>query len=260
MCVAFLLTFLALAVNGQPQQVDSKQPVFDVAVIKPTDLSAPRNGCFIRGQPGGQTFIGRCVPVRLIIKRAYRIIDSQITGGPAWLDSELYDFDAKADRAITRAEVEVLFQGLLADRFKLKFHKETRALAALVLTVDKGGQKMTPNDSTYEWEIPVQGIPGPIPKVKGIRCPLSYLSWWIAQVQNRPVVDKTGLSGFWDFTLEFVPDRMESRRGPNGESIPLPEGPTIYTALREQLGLKLQPEKGPVEVYVIDHAEKPEAN
>ena len=81
-----------------------------------------------------------------------------------------------------------------------------------------------------------------------------YLSWWIGQSQNRPVVDKTGLDGFWDFTLEFVPDGMKDR-GADGL-----DGPSLSTALREQLGLKLEAEKTAVDVYVIDHVQKPDGN
>ncbi len=231
-------------------------PVFDVASIRPSDPAVMRDGCYMKGQPGGQTFVGRCIPMRLILKYAYKIIDSQIVGGPAWMDSELYDFEAKSERSVTRAEVAGMFQSLLADRFKLQFHRESRTLPSFVLTVDKSGQKMKANDSSYEWEIPVQGVPGPIPKIKGTRCPMSYLSWWIGQQENRPVVDQTALGGFWDFTMEYIPEGFTGRRSPGGDAVSVPDGPNLVAALREQLGLKLEPQKGPVDVYVIDHAEK----
>jgi uncharacterized protein (TIGR03435 family) len=150
-----------------------------------------------------------------------------------------------------------MFQRFLADRFQLKFHKESRTMPAYILTVDKSGSKMTKNESTYEWEIPVQPVPGRVPTFKGIRCPMYYLSWFLGQSENRPIVDKTDLPGFWDFTLEFVPDTMQNRRGPTGEPIGAPDGPNLTTALREQLGLKLEPAKTGVEVYVIDHVDKP---
>lgn len=248
------------ASSASAPQAQTQSPLFEVAAIKPSE-PGPRNDCFMRGQPGGQTFIGRCINLRLLIKYSYKITDSQIAGGPDWLDSELYDFDAKANRPVTRSELAPMFQKLLADRFKLEMRRETRTLPALVLTVDKGGLKMARNESSYEWEIPVTNIPGPLPKVKGSRCPMSYLAWWIGQRENRPVVDHTDLAGFWDFTLEFVPDSMaEGRRGPNGESLPPPEGATLPVALREQLGLKLASERGPVDVYVIEHVEKVTAN
>jgi len=253
--------------TAQSPQADTKTLAFEVATIKRSDPSASRMNCFIKGQPGGQTFVGSCVSLRLLIKYAYRIIDSQLVGGPDWLDTEFYDFRAKADHSLTRAELPPIFQALVEDRFKLKFHRETRTLPALALTVDKAGAKMKANDSPDEWAISIVndggGPPPKPPKFKGTRCAMSYLSWWIAQRENRPVLDRTGLAGFWDFTLEFVPDGMGDegrRKGSGGEALPAFDGPTLYTALREQLGLKLESTKGPVDVYVIDHVERATAN
>jgi uncharacterized protein (TIGR03435 family) len=177
------------------------------------------------------------------------------------MDTELYDFEAKTDRPVTRAEVAALFQGLLADRFQLQFHRESRTMPALILTVDKAGSKMKPNDTSYEWDIPITWIPSSTPKVRGARCPMYYLSWWIAQQKNRPVIDKTGLPGFWDFTLEFTPDGMdEGRTGARGGLESAVGGSALSTALREQLGLRLDSEKAPVEIYIIDHVGKASAN
>jgi uncharacterized protein (TIGR03435 family) len=258
----FLVAFLTFLPAGFTS-ADQVAPSFEVASIK---LSDPANrsmdGCFMKGQPGGQTFVGRCIPLRLMITYSYKIIDSQLVGGPAWLDSELYDFDAKADHSLTREELAPMMQTMLAERFKLQFHKEARTLPALALTVDKGGNKMTANTGPNTWEIAMVPVPGTIPKFKGTRCPTSYLSWWLAQRQNRPVVDKTGLAGYWDFTLEFVPDGMGegSRKSAGGEPMPPMEGPSLPVAIREQLGLRLETEKAPVDVYVIDHLEKPTGN
>ncbi len=255
-----LLGWTAVASMNASQAITPPPATFEIVAIKPSDPTT-RGDCYMKGQPGGQTFVGRCIPLRLIIKYAYKIIDSQIIGGPGWMDTELYDFEAKTDRPVTRSEVAVLFQTLLADRFKLQFHLETRTLSALVLTVDKAGPKMKPNDSSYEWDIPITSMPGSIPKFKGARCPMYYLSWWIAQRESRPVVDKTGLSGFWDFTLEFVPEGMGGERKGTGGDLAAPmDGSSLPTALRQQLGLKLESEKAPVEVYSIDHVEKPSAN
>jgi uncharacterized protein (TIGR03435 family) len=253
---------LVLAALTAPAQSPKPAPTFDVASIREVDPSKrpTTGGCYMRGQPGGETFTGRCIALSLIIKRAYRIVDSQLSGGPAWLNTTLFDFEAKTDRPTTRADVEPLFQSFLADHFNLKMHTEPRTMQALVLTVDGAGNKMTANTTDYEWEIPVQGVPGTIPKLKGIRCPMSYLSWYIGQMQNRPVVDRTGLKGFWDFTLEFVSDGIPERKGPDGAMLPPLDGPNIYTALREQLGLKMEAQKTAVDVYIIDHVEKPAAN
>ncbi len=255
-----LLIFGLLAAETLCAQSDATAPVFDLVAIRPTDPSTPRNNCYMKGQPGGQTFTGRCVSLKVMIRYAYKIVDSQIAGAPEWAESALFDFEAKADRSVTRAEVGAMFQAMIVERFHLKFHREARTMAAFVLSVDKGGNKMTRNTSDYEWEIPITNVPGTAPTFKGTRCPLYYLSWWIGQAQNRPVVDKTGLDGFWDFRLEFVPDGMRERRGPGGDAIAAPDGPSLSTALREQLGLKLEAEKTPVDVYVIDHVQKPDGN
>lgn len=266
-CLGLLVTLFLSANQASPSssaspQAESKAPAFDVAAIKLSDPKAVRNGCYIKGQPGGQTFVGRCIPLRLWITYSYKLIDSQLVGGPDWIDTELYDFEAKADHSLTRAELAPMFQTLLADRFHLRLRTETRTMPALALTVDKSGVKMKSNGGPNEWEIAIMSAPGasPIPKFKGTRCPTNYLSWWIAQRENRPVIDKTALPGFWDFFIEYVPDGMADRKGPNGEPGPIMDGPSLTTALREQLGLKLEPVKGPVEVYVIDHVEKVSEN
>jgi len=89
---------------------------------------------------------------------------------------------------------------------------------------------------------------------------MALFAWWLGLMQNRPALDQTGLKGFFDFTMEFVPDGMQELKGPNGEPQIAFDGPTVYTALREQLGLKLESTKAPVEVMVIDHVEKATAN
>src|SRR5215469_10223944 len=117
---------LALAASTVPAQDPKPAPSFDVASIREIDPSAPRTQCYMRGQAGGQTFTGRCIALSVLIKRAYRIVDSQLSGGPGWLNTTLFDFEAKTDRPTTRADVEPLFQSFLADRFNLKMHTEQR--------------------------------------------------------------------------------------------------------------------------------------
>ena len=175
------------------------------------------------------------------------------------MNTEFYDFQAKADHPTNRSELPLLFQALVTERFRLQFHRETRTLPCLELTVDKGGHKLTLNDGPDKWEIMITGDgggppPAP-PRFKGVRASMPYLCWWIAQRENRPVVDKTGLPGFYDFKLEFAPDLGGRPLVVNGEQFPGFDGPTIFTALRQQLGLRLESTKGPVDVMVIDHVE-----
>src|SRR5262249_18888230 len=154
-------------------------------------------------------------------------------------------------------ELHEMFKTLLADRFKLQFHKETKEMSAYVLTIDKSGLKMKVNDSAETFEIPIQTqpIPGGMVKMVGTRVPTSYLVYFLANILNPPVVDQTNLTGNYDFTMN-----MDFRQlAPNRDGTPSTEpseGPSLFTALREQLGLKLESHKAPVEIFVIDRAEK----
>jgi uncharacterized protein (TIGR03435 family) len=127
-----------------------------------------------------------------------------------------------------------------------------------VLTVDRSGAKLKLNESLEQFEIPVKGPPG---KMIGERVSMSHLSWILAQLLNRPVVDKTGLDRYYDFTLEWSPELPPGLAAADSrETPPDRNGPTIFTALREQLGLKLASQQGPVAVFVIDHVERPTSN
>jgi uncharacterized protein (TIGR03435 family) len=261
-----ILPLIAIAVASArllAQTETAPLPKFEVAAIKP---SAPgSHGGGLKANPGGQTFVAEHMSLRQLIKYAYKISDSELVGGPDWVDTFPFDLQMKSDRPTNRTELPLLIQDLLADRFQLHFRRETRTLPALILTVDKGGSRMTPNDGPDQWAISIQGTgggpPPKPPKWAGTRCSMKYLTYWIAQQEDRPVIDRTGLPGFYDFKLEYAPDlAVRGIKGPNGEPPPFFDGPTLFTALREQLGLKLESMKGPVEVYVIDHAAKPAEN
>ncbi len=214
----------------------------------------------IKPLPGGQEYSAKNVPVKLMIALMYKIPMRQITGGPGWLDSELYDVDAKADHSYNLDDLHVMFQNLLADEFKLKFHKEIKEGPVYALMLDKSGLKMKVNESEQDFKIPING--GRDGMITGKRVPMQYLCWWLGQVlqrDERPVIDKTGLDKNYDFTLVFTPDLPPDIRKED-----LPPGfldhPSIFDALKQQLGLKLEAQKGPVEYYVIDHVERPAGN
>lgn len=238
-----------------------KKPLdFDVASIK---LSAPGGrGGAVRPLNGGQTYVATNMPIRTIIQLMYRITPSQIVGGPDWLDNERYDIEGKTDRkGATIDQLHEMFQTLLADRFALKFHKENRQLSGFELTVDKSGPKMKVSELPNTFDIPIKGAGRG--KISGQRVPMDYLAWFFSQQLNQPVVNKTGLDKFYDFTLEFVPPGPPPGVGPppDGRELPAaPDGPDPITALREQLGLKMESKKVMAEVYVIDHVEHPSAN
>ena len=156
--------------------------------------------------------------------------------------------------------MHTMFQNLLADEFKLKFHKEIKEGNVYALTIDKSGLKMKENETDQKFDIPITRGQNGI--ATGVRVPMQYLCWWLGQnlqQDERPVVDMTGLNKNYDFTLTFLPQLPPNF---NTENLP-PEilnRPSLFDALKQQLGLKLEPTKGPVEYFVIDHIERPARN
>ena len=256
MTLRALPLLLAGVVYGQ-----DKPPrlTFEVASIKPSKPGGRGGG--IKPMAAGQGYIASGATVRLMISLMYRIPAPRVTGGPGWLDTDLWEVQAKADKAYSVDDLHVMYQNLLADEFKLKFHKENKEGSVYALTVDKSGMKMKVNDSPQNFEIPIGGAPGGI--TVGKRVAMDYLCYWLglAPLRNdgRPVIDKTGLTGNYDFTLKFMP---ELPPGVDRSNIPqeLLDRPSIFDALRDQLGLKLEAQKGPVEYYIIDSVEKPAGN
>jgi uncharacterized protein (TIGR03435 family) len=231
---------------------------FDVASIHPSKPGSVNGG--IKPLPGGHGYTAENFPVQLMISLMYKVPMRQIKGAPDWLNTDRFDIEAKADHAYSVDDLHIMFQNLLADRFNLKFHKDIKEGAVYALTVDKPGLKMKVNDSPQDFNIPMnaRGVGVAV----GARVPMPYFSWWLGQqLQNdeRPVIDLTGLDKNYDFTLTFLPlfppDFPKENLPPE-----LLDRPSIFDALKQQLGLKLTAQKGPVEYYVIDHVEKPSEN
>jgi uncharacterized protein (TIGR03435 family) len=201
-----------------------------------------------------------------MLRRVYHVISDQIVGGPDWMNNDCYDIEAEAAQPSSTVQLEKMFQNLLADRFRLRLHRETRELPVYALIVDKKGPKLKVNETVDEFS----GRIGPnivnprlggLPGMTGIGVPMAELCWSLSQVVERPVVDETGLKGRYDFKLEYVmPPHGIPVLTDSGEPPPTVEGPTIFSALPEQLGLRLRSQTGPVEVLVIDHIERPSAN
>ena len=253
LAAASALVSLSLA-DGQEK---SARLTFDVAVIRPSQPGVRGGG--IKPLPGGNGYLVQNVPVKAMISLMYKVPGRQITDGPDWLNNEGYDIEAKADHAYSLDDLHVMFQNLLADRFNLKFHKEIREGPVYALAVAKSGSKMEVNESPQDFKIPITSPDYYV--FVGTRVPMPYLCWWLEQQrlpEERPVINQTGLDKNYDFTLSFAPDLPDIPR----EKLPggLQDRPLLSDALQEQLGLKLQPGKGPVEYYIIDHVEKPSEN
>jgi len=236
---------------------------FEVASIKPSDPQARRTRIGI--SPGG-LFAAQNVTVKILIQHAWDVRDFQISGGPGWLDTERYDITAKGDgpdvseddmRKMTEVQRNKLeekylikVRALLADRFQLKVHRETKELPVYALIVAKGGAKIRrpTEDGSPGGRLSMRRESAGT-EVTGQKAVLAQLVRLLSDQVGRTVVDKTGLEGSYDFKMSFAPDQP-------AES----DGPSIFTALQEQLGLKLEAQKGPVEVLVIDSAQKASAN
>ena len=262
---AAIATVLALALAAAALFAQSAdRPKFDVAAIKPAES---RGMMFVRPLPGGRLTVN--APVRLILMNAYSLQFSQVIGAPDWLSSEPYAIEAKADGNPTREQLMLMLQTLLEDRFQLKAHRESRELPIYALTVAKNGPKLpAPKDGgcTVPGTPPTDAALPPCGQVRiamspagvvmqGGRATMSELARVLAIPLSRPVVNRTSLAGNFDIRLQFTDD------GP-GATPPPPDAvnPTIFTAIQEQLGLRLEATKGSVEVLVIDHIERPTAN
>jgi uncharacterized protein (TIGR03435 family) len=220
--------------------------------------------------PGGRISMGG-VTVSLLIQQAYQVRDFQVAGGPDWLRSDRYDVIAKPENAASPDQVRVMLQALLKDRFQLKFHRETKELPTYALVVAKGWPKLQVSKEAPPAEGEGRGRGGRGGQMRMMGrghfeangLPVSALANQLAQALGRSVIDKTGLTGNYDFKLDWTPD--ENQRGliagPGGEPAPAPtEGISIFTAVQDQLGLKLESTKGPVEILVIDGVERPSEN
>lgn len=263
------------------QTANATRAKFEVASIRP--------GCDGRGSRFPRPAPGRlnlCQTLEAYIRSAYEwnkngrttggwhtldaddSRDAPILGGPRWINSDVYEIDAKAEGTPSMAiMMGPMLQALLEDRFKLKIRREPREIPVYALKVAKGGFKLKPlkEGSCATIEAPL-GIPVPVrcgvfiePRrgalyFHGVSMDLFAMDLSI----DRPVIDRTGIAGIYDFRLDYTPDEVAPT--PPGASLDDPTGPSIFTAVEQQLGLKLEPAKGPGESLVIDHVERPSEN
>lgn len=232
--------------------------VYDVASVKRSDPGAPEGE--VDPLPGGTGYNALRISLKDMLSVMYRIPYRQILGGPEWLSTEKFDVLARTDHSYSIEELHVMFQNLLADRFNLKLHRQTKLGPVYLLTIAPSGLKMIPVEPGKDRQNPVTS--GPNYEVTGSRVPMNYFCFWLGQnLQNdqRPVVDKSGLTGTYDFTLTFRP-QLPPDASMDEMSSEFQNLPSLFQALKDQLGLQLVPQKGPVETLVIDHVEKPSEN
>lgn len=224
-------------------------PMFQVATIKP---SKPDESLRILIQ--GRRFATTGSSLIDILKYAYGVHANQIVDGPAWLSTEKFDLLADPDKETRPAsdEMKKMVQELVADRFHLSFHRATRELSAYAIVVGKGGPKLT-KSTKDPGGIPTVGF-SPSGKLSAGNATMADLATFMQRyVADRPMVDRTGIAGKYDLNLTWTADESHATEDPNAP-------PGLFTAIQEQLGLKLEAVKAPIEVFVIDHVEQPSEN
>ena len=280
MRITALTVTLTLVAAGVPRaQAPDPAAAFDVASVKLNKEGGPSS---VRVMPGGMLTVTNN-NLRNIIRNAWNITNDQIVGGPDWLDSDRFDITAKASRPFAQEQARAMLQALLADRFGLVTHGETRELpvyllvlarkdgalgpqmkkaevdcAALFASVAAGGKmpERLPNGN-LPCGISVRGGQG---LVTGNGVAMEQLARNLVGGVGRIVVDKTGLPGYYDFNLTFAPEGPPPPPGAPAGPAPDPGAPSLFTAMQEQLGLKLEPGRAPISVLVIDRAQRPAAD
>jgi bla regulator protein BlaR1 len=276
---AILLTAVGLFGQSSPPPL-----TFEVASVKPSGTDDRRS--MIQIQPGG-SFRTSGSTLKMLVTFAYDVREFQVSSGPGWINTDRFDIVAKAEhsagaenppgepRTMTDEQRKTVgdqmrerLRALLADRFQLTLHRETKEQSVYALVVAKSGSKL---QAAQQQE--GTGPRGPMMRMgrgelSGQGVALDMLTRTLSSQLGRTVIDRTGLKGNFDFKLTWTPDPGQSTtplggappQGADAPPPPDPNGPSVYTALQEQLGLRLESQKGPVEMLVIDRVEKPSEN
>jgi uncharacterized protein (TIGR03435 family) len=266
--VSILAVVAIVPAAAQVIRSDGHKPQFEVATVRPNKSGEP--GAQLGPRPGGR-LIGINQPVRNLIRNAFNVQSDQIIGGPDWIESDRFDIQAKAADAdlnekgmLSYPQFMLRLQSLLEDRFKMVTHWETRERPVYVLllaTPGKPGSKLRPH--TGDCNRSPGGPPPPgspalkcgtnvnptAGRVTGIGITMETFARNLSGNTGRFVVEKTGLTGAYDLELEYTPDQSANTTGP-----------ALFTAMQEQLGLKLDSQRLPIEVLVIDRVERPTAD
>ena len=261
----------AKPVQSQPATANLSDFKFEVVSIKPA--KNPNGGWTLN--PTDDGLRGLNVPLDYLIHQAYGIYeDYRYSGAPNWIKSENYDMEAKMESSVADAfrklpsaqrevALERMFQVVLAERFNLKVHRETKELPVYFLVVARGGPKLTESKlNSDDPNAPTNGswggtVRGPLTISTAKRVPTEDLASVLSKSIGRMVLDKTGLTGKYDFTLQYVREQIAVTPSADASDS---SDTSIFKALQDQLGLKLESGKGPVEIIVIDHVERASGN
>lgn len=250
---------LAETSRAQPRPGVPARAAFKVASVKRHSFAGSFSG---RGfSISGPRVTVRAISVMEIIMRAYDVKMYQVVGGPDWMAGRgleyLYDIDAKAegDDAPTSEQVRQMFQTLLAERFELRVHRENRDMPVFALRVAAKGPKL--NGSAADTPSTTFRPGASVNRLTVAKATMTQLALSLSSFAGRPVFDETGLTGTYDYQLEWL---REQPLGPVGAKAPDADAPPLVTALREQLGLKLEPERRSMEVLAVDHLAMPSEN
>lgn len=281
---AILLVASAIPLFGQ-----GPAPSFDVASIK---ASAPGTRQRILIEPDGR-FLADGVSLKLLIASSWHLVPDQMSGGENWTTSELWTIQATAEGITVPSWtppylpeiIAVRVRSLVTERFALKIHHETKELGVYRLLISKNGPKLNvtpsrersqadgspePSRTAGRSALPADVMPAPGRAMAGAGAliasaiPMQQFVTLLGRFMDRPVIDNTGLTGYVDVKLRFAPESAphpsQVRPSPDGAAPPASDDPSIFTAVEEQLGLKLEPAKEPIDILVIDSARRPTAN
>jgi uncharacterized protein (TIGR03435 family) len=229
------------------------QSAFEAASIKPADPASLR-GIDFQVLPGGRLHVTNLTPM-VLIREAYGVKRYEVSGGPSWLDSDRFDVEARAEGDPSREQMMAMLRNLLEDRFRLKVHREHKEGSVYALVIAKGGAKLKKPEPGEQPPFVRFGRTGAPTEnaltyvVWGHRASVPLIAEGLSGELQKPVLNRTGITGEFDFRLEYTADDAHPENGPS-----------LFTAIQEQLGLRLESTRGPISTIAIDHAEKPSAN
>jgi len=226
-------------------------PTFEAASVKPNKSITESSSWHSRTG----YLVMRNQTLNDLIRIAYQLKADQVTGGPKWLVSDRFDIEARASGPARDPELLVMLQTLLAERFQLKLHRDTKLVSGYALIVAKGGMKVRPVEGTGG-----QKMNWGRGRLVAERASMDKFAETLARMTGSPVVNSTGILGEFTFQLEWTPEPAQSSPVPGATTTEIPERPSLFSALQQELGLRLEPRKTSIEILTIDKAERPSEN